>query len=119
MSENNELLQAIIEGIQERKGKKITHVDLTEFENASAGHFLICNGGSTMQVSAIADSVMEYVQKKLGIKPFNYDGYRNSQWIVIDYGNIFVHVFLPDTREYYSLEHLWNDAGITEIPDLD
>ena len=72
-----------------------------------------------MQVSAIADSVREYVQEKSGVKPFNYDGYRNSQWIVIDYGTIYVHVFLPEYREYYNLEQLWNDAKIKEIPDID
>lgn len=116
---NEELLAAIIEGIQERKGKKITHVDLSELEHISTEHFLICQGSSTMQVAAIADSVREYVQKKIGVKPFNYDGYRNSQWIVIDYGNIYVHIFLPEYREYYNLEQLWNDARIAEIPDLD
>ena len=72
-----------------------------------------------MQVSAIADSVREYVQDNSGVKPFNYDGYRNSQWIVIDYGSIYVHVFLPEYREYYNLEQLWNDAEIKEIPNVD
>lgn len=53
------------------------------------------------------------------MKPFNYDGYRNSQWIVIDYGHIYVHVFLPEPRKYYNLETLWNDAKLTEIPDVE
>lgn len=116
---NDELLNLIVEGIQERKGKNITHVDLTGLESVSTEHFIICQGTSTMQVSAIADSVREYVQEKSGVKPFNYDGYRNSQWIVIDYGTIYVHVFLPEYREYYNLEQLWNDAEIKEIPDID
>ena len=116
---NEQLINAIIEGIQQRKGKKITNVDLSNLEHVSTEHFVICQGTSTMQVSAIADSVREYVQEKLGVKPFNYDGYRNSQWIVIDYGTIYVHVFLPEYREYYNLEQLWNDARIVEIPDLD
>ena len=116
---NDELLNLIVEGIQERKGKNITHVDLTGLEYVSTEHFIICQGTSTMQVSAIADSVREYVQEKSGVKPFNYDGYRNSQWIVIDYGTIYVHVFLPEYREYYNLEQLWNDAEIREIPDID
>jgi len=59
------------------------------------------------------------MREHTGIKPYSYDGYRNSQWIVIDYGNIMVHVFLPDTREFYNIEDLWSDAAITEIPDLD
>ena len=53
------------------------------------------------------------------LNSLNYDGYRNSQWIVIDYGTIYVHVFLPEYREYYNLEQLWNDAEIKEIPDID
>lgn len=119
MTEEKELINAIIEGIQERKGKSITHVDMSKIEGATTRTFVICTGASTMQVSAIADSVREYVHKKMSVKPYNYDGYRNSQWIVLDYGTIYVHVFLPEFREMYNLESLWNDAEIKEIPDLD
>lgn len=80
---------------------------------------MVCTGKSTSQVAAIADNIREEVRKKLEIKPYNYDGYRNSQWIVIDYGDVMVHVFLPEAREYYNIEDLWSDASITEIPDLD
>src|SRR5574344_619057 len=116
MTEENQLVNTIIEGIQERKGKKITRVDMSAIEWATTRNFIICNGTSTMQVSAIADSIREYVQKKIDVKPFNYDGYQNSQWIVLDYGTIYVHVFLPEFRELYNLEQLWNDAVITDIP---
>lgn len=119
MIEEKELLKNIIEGIQECKGKSITHVDMSVIEDATTRGFVICTGSSTMQVSAIADRVREYVQEKLSVKPYNYDGYRNSQWIVLDYGTIYVHVFLPEFRELYNLEDLWSDAEITEIPDLD
>ncbi len=119
MIEENQLLTAIIEGIQERKGKSITHVDMSDIEGATTRGFVICSGTSTMQVSAIADSVREYVQKKISVKPYNYDGYKNSQWIVLDYGTIYVHVFLPEFRDLYNLEQLWNDAVLTEIPDVD
>lgn len=116
---NEELLKLIVEGIRERKGKKVNIVDLRKLEHVSTELFVICEGTSTMQVSAIADSIREYVQEHSGTKPFNYDGYRNSQWIVIDYGSIYVHVFLPEFREYYNLEQLWNDAKITVIPDVE
>ena len=119
MTDSNQLLQAIVEGAQEKKGKQITHVDLTGLEYVATEHFLICQGTSTMQVSAIADSIREYVLLHTGIKPYNYDGYRNSQWIVIDYGHTLVHIFLPSERQRYNLEELWSDAPITEIPDLD
>ena len=117
--DDKNLVAAIVEGIQDRKGRSITHVDMSAMEDATTRGFVICSGTSTMQVSAIADSVREYVHEKLAVKPYNYDGYRNSQWIVLDYGTIYVHVFLPEYRELYRLEDLWNDAVITEIPDLD
>lgn len=119
MSENSELQQLIIEGIQERKGKKITLVDMSAIESAPTRLFVIAEGTSTMQVASIADSVREYVQEHCGQKPYNYDGYANSEWIVIDYGWAMVHIFVPQARERYNLEELWNDAIITDIPDLD
>lgn len=119
MSEVKNLTDLVIEGIQDRKGKKITLVDMSDIESAATRHFIICEGSSTSQVSAIADNIRESLQQKSGIKPYNYDGYQNSQWIVIDYGDTLVHVFLPDTRRFYNLEELWSDAKLTDIPDLD
>lgn len=119
MTISTNITQLIIEGIQERKGRGISIVDLSNIESAATQQFIICEGASTMQVSAIADSIREYLLENAGIKPYNYDGYQNSQWIVIDYGETIVHVFLPETRTLYNLEELWSDAKITEIPDLD
>ena len=119
MHEKTDISNFIIEAIQDKKGKKVAVVDLSNFESASTGKMIICQGNSTSQVDAIADNVREEVAKQCGVKPYNYDGYRNSQWIVIDYGDIMVHVFLPDYRTFYNLEDLWNDAPIELIPDLD
>ncbi|MCM1451812.1 MAG: ribosome silencing factor [Clostridium sp.] len=119
MDETSNIKQLIIEGIQERKGKRISVVDMTAIESAPTEMFIIAQGSSSMQVASIADSVREYVQEKSGVKPFNYDGYANSEWIAIDYGEIMVHIFLPPVRERYNLEDLWSDAQIREIPDLD
>lgn len=115
----NNLFEMITEGIRNRKGRKITHIDMSDIESAAASHFIICEGSSTTQVASIADSVREYLLETAGIKPYNYDGYQSSQWIVIDYGDTMVHVFLPDFRRLYNLEELWNDAKITDLPDLD
>lgn len=119
MTETKNITQLITEGIQERKGRAISIVDLSHIESSAAQCFVICEGSSTMQVSAIADSIRDYLLEHAGIKPYNYDGYQNSQWIVIDYGDTLVHVFLPETRSLYNLEELWSDAKITQIPDLD
>ncbi len=119
MSNNTQLEQLIIEGIQERKGKRIAVVDMSAIESAPTQMFVIAEGNTPTQVAAIADSVREYVQKQSGVKPFNYDGYQNAEWIVIDYGDIMAHIFVPVDRERYNLEELWSDAAITDVPDLD
>lgn len=113
------LREMIVEGIRNRKGRAITIVDLSEIEAAPTAEFIICQGNSTQQVASIADSVREYLLDTAAIKPYNYDGYGNAQWIVIDYGSTLVHVFTPQTRTLYNLEELWSDAKITELPDLD
>ncbi|MCM1076020.1 MAG: ribosome silencing factor [Bacteroides sp.] len=114
-----DILPLIIEGIRERKGRKITTVDMSDIDTAAARRFVICEGTSTQHVAAVADSIREYLLDKERIKPYNYDGYGNSQWIVIDYGDTLVHVFLPQTRRLYDLEDLWSDAVITDYPDED
>lgn len=113
------LIPVAIDAIQDKKGQKITIIDLSSVEGASTGNLIICQGKSTAQVAAIADSLREKIQEQTGRKPYNYDGYRNSQWIVIDYGEMMAHVFLPDIRQFYDLEDLWSDGKITEIPDFD
>lgn len=115
----DKLLKGIIEGIQEKKGKNIITLDLSSIPSASAQYFVICEGTSPSQTGAIADSIREYVQKNINIKPVSYDGYKNAQWIALDYGNVFVHIFLPEQRNFYKLEQLWNDAKLTVIPNLE
>ena len=117
--DNATLVEAIVEAIRERKGQHITHVDLSSIETAATQGFVLCNGQSSMQVDAIADNIREKVEEHVGVRPYNYDGYDNSEWIVLDYGSLFVHVFRPEFRERYNLEQLWADARINTIPDLD
>ena len=118
-TDNKALRNAIIAGIQDRKGYNITVVDLSDIDTAPAHEFIICQGNSNQHVSSVADSVRENLLENHGVKPYNYDGYRNSQWIVIDYGETLVHIFTPETRQLYNLEELWADAVVTEVPDLD
>lgn len=115
----NRLVSTAVEAIQDKKGKGIVILNMEDIDSAPASKFIICQGRSTSQVAAIADSVREELREQAGVKPYNYDGYRNSQWIVIDYGEVFVHVFLPEYREFYNLEGLWGDADTVRIEDLD
>lgn len=119
MNNNDKLSTAIIESIQDKKGSDITVIDLSAIESSPAPTLIICQARSTSQVSAIADNIREEVNSKLHIKPYAIDGYRNSQWIIIDYGSVMAHIFLPEPREFYALEELWSDGEITEIPNID
>lgn len=119
ISDVKELRQAIIEGIQDRKGHEINIVEMSEIESAPAREFVICQGNSTQQVAAIADSVRDYLLEHHDVKPYNYEGYRNSQWIVLDYGTTMVHIFTREMRQLYNLEELWADAPVIVVPDVD
>lgn len=119
MTNKNQLVEKIIEGIQEKKGSKIVVVDLNKVEGTITNYFVICQGNSPTQVEAIAESVADFVRKDLKEKPISAVGIGSSQWVAIDFVDVMVHVFLPEMREFYDLEHLWADADITEIPDLD
>ena len=103
-----ELKDLIIEGIHNRKGHGVTVIDLTSAE-----------GNSSTQTAAIAESVEEHVRLSSGVKPYGIDGADAGDWVIVDYGDTWVHIFLPDTRNRYKLEELWSDAVITEVPDLD
>ena len=112
-------IKTIIEGLQEKKAKDIVVVDMTDIEEATFSYFVVCQGSSTTQVGSIADSMIDYVRDNAGLKPWAYDGFKNCQWIAVDYGDTIVHVFLPETRQFYNIEQLWADAVLTEIPNLD
>lgn len=117
--ENKKIVEKIIEGIQEKKGKKIVSVNLTKLQDAPCSYFVICEGDSSTHVNAVAISIKDWVQDKIKVKPYATDGFENCQWIAMDYGQIIVHVFQRPYREFYDLEHLWEDADLKFIPDLD
>ena len=119
MNETKELIQKITEGIQEKKGKNIVIADLTGIEDTICKYFVICQGSSPSQVLAIVDSVKDYVRKNTGDHAYGVDGMRNAQWVAMDYSDVLVHVFLPEARQFYNLEHLWADAKLTRLPDID
>lgn len=115
----NSIINSIIESIQDKKGQKICTIDLKDIPSAPASAFIICQGKTPSQTTAIADHVAEMTIKNSKIKPAHTDGMRNGQWIIMDYGDIFVHIFTPEFREFYNLEDLWADGDIQIIPELD
>ena len=109
------LITTILSGIEEVKGKEITILDLREIENTVCDYFVICEGTSNTQVSAIVNSVQKQVSKALKDKPWHVEGMDNQEWVLIDYVNVVVHVFQKHIRDYYDIEGLWGDAKTTEI----
>lgn len=116
--ESEQIVKNIVEGIQERKGKEIVVVNMNRLKEAPCSYFVICEGDSNVHVNAVAMSIKEYVQDKIQVKPYATDGFELAEWIAMDYGQIIVHVFQRHTREYYDIEHLWADAELQKIENL-
>lgn len=114
-----ELVDVAVKGIQEKKGKGIRIVDLRNIDGAICQYFIVCEGQNPQQVSAIADSVEDMVRIELQDKPTHVVGTENALWIAMDYVDVMVHVFMPEARDFYNLENLWEDAPAEDIPDLD
>lgn len=119
MTEATNLVKSITKGIQEKKGQRIVIADLSQIDGAIANYFVICQGNSPIQVEAIAESVGDICRKETGEKPVGVNGLGNNQWVAIDYVDVLVHIFMPEAREFYDLENLWEDAKLTELPDVD
>lgn len=109
---SNTLIDAIVEGVRRKKGESIVDLDMIMLENSQCDHFIICHGNSNTQVEAIARSVEETVEEYTGQNVWHADGYRNAQWILLDYSGVMVHVFQKEFRNHYDLESLWADAQI-------
>jgi ribosome-associated protein len=116
--DTEELNPLIIDAIQDIKGKNIVSLDLRNLAEAPADFFIICEGDSTTQVSALAGNVIKRVKDELGVIPGNREGMINAKWVLVDYFNTVVHIFYPETRQFYDLEDLWNDAEIIEYTNL-
>jgi ribosome-associated protein len=108
----------IIEGIRDVKGKKIVQLDLRKIEDAPADFFIICEGDSNTQVRAISDSIHKKVKEELYTMPSHTEGSSNARWVLMDYFDTIVHVFYPETREFYEIEQLWSDADVTEFAEI-
>lgn len=119
MDQTKELVKAIVDGLQDKKGKNIVTVDLSHTSGAICQFMVICEGNTPTQVSALSDSVWDFARKNANDKPLSVDGAQGAQWIGMDYGTVLVHIFLPEQRQFYNLENLWADSKVTEVPNLD
>lgn len=115
INETEELLKEINKAIIDKKGTDLVNLNLESIENAIAKYFVICHGTSDVHVKTIADSIEVSVKQQLGERPLSVEGIENSQWVLLDYFNIVVHVFQKDYRDFYKLEELWGDAEFSKI----
>jgi ribosome-associated protein len=119
MKDVQSLVNDIITACQEKKAKNIVVINMTKLPGAICQYFVICEGKTPTQVSAIAEEITVYLQAEANERPIATDGLREARWAAIDYGTVIVHVFLPELREFYDIEHLWADADSVHIPDID
>jgi ribosome-associated protein len=103
--------------MQEKKAADIVVLNLKDLKNAVADYFIICSASSDTQIEAIARSVEEEVEKLTGQNPWQTEGRMNREWVLLDYVDVVVHVFLRDRRQFYALEELWGDAEITHVEE--
>lgn len=119
MKEGKNLVNDIVAACQEKKAKDIVIVDMTDLPGSICQYFVICEGNSPIQVSAISEEIVDYLKKKRKERPISVDGLKEARWVGIDYGTVIVHVFVPELREFYNIEHLWADAKLESIPDVE
>ncbi|MCX6273329.1 MAG: ribosome silencing factor [Bacteroidetes bacterium] len=110
------LTEIIIKGIQEKKGFEIVVIDLRNLPHAISDYFIVCHGTSRTQVEALAESVEKEVKLAIGTNPWHIEGFENSEWILLDYFDVVVHIFQETRRRFYNLEGLWADATVTQVP---
>ncbi|MBX3257997.1 MAG: ribosome silencing factor [Chitinophagaceae bacterium] len=117
LTRNSKLFKTIINAIRQKKGENIISLDLRKIQEAVADFFIVCEASTHVQVKAIADAIEEEVKEQVGESPYRHEGRQALQWVLIDYVNIVVHVFQPETRRFYKLEEMWNDAERVEHLD--
>ncbi len=103
------MIDAVVEGAEEKLGVDTVVLDLREFVD-SFDALVVTAGRNDRQVRAIAEEVERRVELAMGLKPTRVEGWSSAEWIALDYGDVIVHVFDLETRDYYDLEHLWSAA---------
>ena len=110
-----EISQAICKAASDKKASDIVVMDMQGL-SSSTDYFVICSANTATQVRAIADNIEEELAKE-GVAFNHKEGYREGEWVLLDFGDVIAHVFMQEAREYYALERLWGDAELTTYED--
>ena len=116
-SELKKQVAAVIQACLEKKAEEISILEMEKGSGAFTDYFVLCSGTNPRQVQAIADEV-ELRLKAAGIRPNNVEGYKQAEWVLVDYVDFVVHVFSEKARKFYDLERLWKTAKRLEPDDL-
>lgn len=112
-----ELAIIAVKALDEKKGREISAIEITEITTL-ADYFVIATGGSSTQINALCDAVEERLAEEAGEKPLHREGHRGGIWVLLDYGCLVVHVFNTEAREFYGLERLWSDGKPLDVTAL-
>ncbi|MFL2511154.1 MAG: ribosome silencing factor [Candidatus Neomarinimicrobiota bacterium] len=104
------LLKQIVSLSDDKKAENIVAMDVSNITSLSE-YFVVCSASNLIQVKAIADNIKDNIEEN----PWRTEGYENGTWIILDYVDIVVHIFLDETRQYYDLERIWFDAKVVKI----
>ena len=115
---NSGLQDLIIDSISDIKGKNIVLLNLKDIDDAPAEYFIVCEGDSTTQVRAIANNIEKRLRDERRLSAPHVEGTQHAKWICMDYFDVIVHIFHPETRRFYDLEQLWSDAEKVEYHNL-
>lgn len=116
--ESTKVTDLIIDSIQDIKGKNIVKLDLREVEESPSDYFIICEGDSNTQISAIANNIEKRMKEELGVRAAHVEGKMASKWVLVDFFDVIVHIFYPETRSFYDIEDLWSDGITTEYQNI-
>jgi ribosome-associated protein len=116
LTQREKLVSVIGEALLEKKGEDILRIDVSSLTSLT-DVFIICSANSDMHVKALAENVERKTLEELNEKPWRSEGWENRRWIVLDYVDVVVNVFIQEAREYYALDRVWNDGRKTVIAD--
>ena len=116
MEQAREMASVACRALEDKKGEDIRVIDISEI-SVLADYFVIASGSNQNQVQAMVDNVEEMLTKA-GYEPKQIEGTRNSSWILMDYGDLIIHVFDEENRLFYDLERIWRDGKVLEMEEF-
>ena len=114
-----ELLTKIaVKAMQDKLAKDITVIDFESVTDSLFDYYVICTANSPSHADSLADEIRKKIKEDMGTKPVQEDGLRNCQWVLLDYFDVIVHIFLQETREFYNIENMWKDIKQVHYPNI-